>query len=139
MHYVAVASSAFVQARCAGGVATAHQLLNLPYVAFNRKDDLQADFVARACGLPQVVLTQLFVPSTEGQVQAALDGWGVTVVPELKVQPLLADGRLVNVWPSQRLPVALYWHCWNLDSGVLRTLSQALAQTAQGVLSARSG
>jgi DNA-binding FrmR family transcriptional regulator len=49
---------------------TPHSLRQIPFVAFNRKDDLQTVFVARACGLRRVSLSQRFVPSSEGQVRA---------------------------------------------------------------------
>jgi LysR family transcriptional regulator (chromosome initiation inhibitor) len=37
------------------------------FIAFNRKDDLQAEFVAQAFHLRRVSLNQLFVPSSEGR------------------------------------------------------------------------
>lgn len=129
MRYVAVASATYAQAHCPQGL-TARNFRQLPFVAFNRKDDLQAEFVSHALGLPQVSLHQSFVPSSEGQVRAALDGWGATVVPELLVRGLLQQGHLVNIAPAQHLDVALYWHCWNLESQLLDTLSAALTQAA---------
>jgi LysR family transcriptional regulator (chromosome initiation inhibitor) len=104
-------------------------------VAFNRKDDLQADFVGKACGLRRVSLIERFVPSSEGQVRAALAGWGTTVVPELQVRPYLKTRELVNVAPAVTLPVQLYWHCWNLNSAVIDRLTLALSTEAQRVLS----
>jgi LysR family transcriptional regulator (chromosome initiation inhibitor) len=99
-------------------------------VAFNRKDDLQSEFVGRAFGLQRVALSQLYVPSSEGQVRAVLAGWGVSVVPELQVRDQLNSGRLVDVAPGHVLPVDLYWHSWNLDSVVLDALTDALTTAA---------
>src|SRR5438093_5482257 len=101
---------------------TQHNFRDTPFVAFNRKDDMQADFVGKAFGLRRVSLNQLFVPSSEGQVRAVLAGWGVSVVPQLLVGGLLAHGELVDVAPGTRVPVQLYWHCWNLESAVLDQL-----------------
>ncbi len=106
----------------------------MPFVAFNRKDDLQCEFVGRVLKLQQVALRQLYVPSSEGQVRAILDGWGVSVVPELLVREHLRDGRLVDIAPGHALPVELYWHCWNLDSVVLDALSSALTSAATAAL-----
>jgi LysR family transcriptional regulator (chromosome initiation inhibitor) len=50
------------------------------------------------------------------------------------VQPMLDAGELVNVVPQHRLPVALYWHCWNLSSEVLDALSDALRTAAASQL-----
>lgn len=125
MQYVAVASHDYAQVHCPQGL-TAHNFRKIPFVAFNRKDDLQAEFVGRALGLRRVSLNQRFVPSSEGQVRAARAGWGATVVPELQVRTLLASGELVNLAPTTHLPVNLYWHCWNLHSVVIDRLTAAL-------------
>jgi LysR family transcriptional regulator, chromosome initiation inhibitor len=133
MKYVAVAQPAYVQARCPKGL-TPHNFRDLPFVAFNRKDDMQSEFVSKAFGLKRVTLNQLFVPSSEGQVRAVLAGWGVSVVPELLARGLLEQGHLVNVAPTQALPIQLYWHCWNLESDVLDALTGALTRAAQHAL-----
>ena len=134
MNYVAVASTAFARQHCPQGL-TPHNFRQIPFIAFNRKDDLQTEFVGQACGLKRVSLSQRFVPSSEGQVRAALAGWGASVVPELQVRALLAKPRqLVNLAPAFTLPVDLYWHCWNLDSAVLDALTTALTTAAKGAL-----
>ena len=135
MHYVAVASPAFAAAQCPQGL-TPHNFRQIPFIAFNRKDDLQAQFVARALGLRRVSLVQRFVPSSEGQVRAVLAGWGASVVPRLQVQGLLEQGDLVNLAPGTTLPVSLYWHCWNLDSAVIDRMTQALVEGASQALKA---
>jgi LysR family transcriptional regulator (chromosome initiation inhibitor) len=129
MDYVAVAAADFAARHCPKGV-NAHNFHKLPFIAFNRKDHLQQSFVEQAFGLPRVMLKQLFVPSSEGQIRAVRAGWGVSVVPELGVRELLASGELVNVTPRHRQGVALYWHCWNLSSDVLDALSSALRGAA---------
>jgi LysR family transcriptional regulator (chromosome initiation inhibitor) len=133
MRYIAVASSAFAAQRLPQGL-TQHTFRDVPFVAFNRKDDMQADFVGKAFGLKRVSLRQLFVPSSEGQVRAVLAGWGASVVPELLVRGLLAQGELVNLAPKTSVPVQLYWHCWNLDSAVLDQMTAALTRAAQEAL-----
>lgn len=133
MDYVAIASPEFAEANCPKGM-TAHNFHKLPFVAFNRKDHLQHTFVQKAFGLLRVSLRQQFVPSTEGQVRAVLAGWGVSVVPQLCVAHLLEQGRVVNIAPKRRLDVPLFWHCWNLQSDVLTSLSDALRQAASDTL-----
>jgi LysR family transcriptional regulator, chromosome initiation inhibitor len=133
MTYVAVAQAALARERCPKGL-TPHNFRDLPFVAFNRKDDMQSEFVGKAFGLRRVSLSQLFVPSSEGQVRAVLAGWGASVVPELLVRGLLAQGELVNLAPQAALPIQLYWHCWNLQSEVLDQLSAALTGAAAAAL-----
>jgi LysR family transcriptional regulator, chromosome initiation inhibitor len=113
---------------------TAHNFRSLPFIAFNRKDDMQSEFIAKAFGLKRVALRQLFAPSSQAQVRAVREGWGVSVVPELLAQPLIDSGELVNLLPSYFLPVQLYWHCWNLESEVLDGLTKALTDKAAQLL-----
>ena len=129
MHYVGVAQAAYARERLPQGL-TPHNFRDTPFVAFNRKDDMQSEFVGRAFRLKRVSLQQLFVPSSEGQVRAVLAGWGASVVPELLVRGLVAQGRLLDIAPATRVPVQLYWHCWNLESAVLDQLSSALTVAA---------
>jgi LysR family transcriptional regulator (chromosome initiation inhibitor) len=129
MRYVAVAEAGYAAAHCPDGLSP-HNFRNVPFIAFNRKDDLQGEFIAHAFHLKHVALSQLYVPSSEGQVSAVLAGWGVSVLPELQVREHLRSGRLLNVAPGHVLPVDLYWHCWNLDSVVLDALTAALTDAA---------
>ncbi|SFB85605.1 transcriptional regulator, LysR family [Polaromonas sp. OV174] len=136
MEYVAVAAPAFAQARLAGSdraapLLTAHNFRDIPFVSFNRKDDMQSEFVGKAFGLKRVTLNQLFVPSSEGQLRAVLAGWGASVVPRLLAQGLIDQGQLVNLAPACTLPIQLYWHCWNLESEVLDALTAALKRSAE--------
>ncbi len=133
MNYVAVASRAYARQHCPDGL-TRHNFRSMPFIAFNRKDDLQTEFVSKACGLKRVTLSQRFVPSSEGQVRAVLAGWGASAVPELLVSDHLRGGQLVNICPEFLLPVSLYWHCWKLDSAVLDSLTRALTTAALGSL-----
>ena len=134
MEYVAVATAALAQERLGTGVLTAHNFRDIPFVAFNRKDDMQSEFVGKAFGLKRVTLNQLFVPSSEGQVRAVLAGWGASVLPRLLAQGLIDQGLLINLAPACTLPIQLYWHCWNLESEVLDALTAALKQSASSVL-----
>ena len=133
MNYIVVANADYAKQRCPQGL-TPHNFRELPFIAFNRKDDGQTEFVSKAFGLKRVTLSQLFVPSSEGQVRAVLAGWGVSILPELLVRGLLQQGALVNLAPSYALPIQLYWHCWNLESEVLDSLSRALTEAAAAAL-----
>ena len=130
MNYIAVAEPAYTAKHYPDGM-TAYNFRATPFVAFNRKDDMQGEFVNHVFGLKRVALNQVFVPSSEGQVRAALAGWGACVVPELIAREHIAAGRLVNIALKHSLPIQLYWHCWNLESDVLDALTNALHATAQ--------
>ncbi len=113
MRYGAVASPQFVQQHLSQGLNRGH-LSQLPFLVFNRKDDMQQQWVAQAFGVRSPRFRERFVPSSEAYVQAAARGWGVGVVPLLQVQSLLNEGRLVQLLPQCSLPVALFWHQWKL-------------------------
>jgi LysR family transcriptional regulator, chromosome initiation inhibitor len=134
MNYIAVAEAGYARERLPQGL-TAHNFRGVPFIAFNRKDDMQAEFVGKVFRLQRVSLRQLFVPSSEGQVRAVLAGWGASVVPELLTRGLIEQGRLVNVAPKAVVSAQLYWHCWNLESDMLDQLTAALTQAAGEALS----
>ena len=133
MRYVAVARAPYAREHFPEGLGP-HNFRGTPFIAFNRNDDMPSEFVSRAFGLKRVLLNQLFVPSAEGQLRAVLAGWGAGVVPELLARDLLGKGELVNIAPSHSLPIDLYWHCWNLESEVLDTLTARLTLAAHAAL-----
>lgn len=133
MHYVAVAQADYAAQHLPQGL-TPHNFREVPFLSFNRKDDMAAEFVARAFGLKRVALNHIFVPGSEAQMRAVSAGWAVGVIPELLARSALADGSVVNLAPGHSLPVQLYWHCWNLESAVLDALTAALTATAEAAL-----
>jgi len=135
MNYIAVATPETARDKLAGKPLGKHNFRALPFIAFNRKDDLQGEFVSKACGLKGALLDKVFVPSSEGQLRTLRAGWGAAVLPQLLVQADIDAGTLVNICPGFTLPIALYWHCWNLQSDVLDALSKALQASALQQLS----
>ena len=81
-----------------------------------------------------MALQQCFVPSPQGQLRALLADWGASVLPEQLVRPWLESCQLIDLAPETRLPVALYWHCWNLDSPLLDRLTRAVIAAADTAL-----
>lgn len=116
MRYLAVASLDFVARHLKGTPAGLNEasFSQVPFLVFNRKDDMQQQWVQRAFGIANPRLQSRFVPSSEACVRAALMGWGVGVVPELQVRPLLTSGALVVLRPTATVSIALHWHQWRL-------------------------
>ncbi|MBX3621715.1 MAG: LysR family transcriptional regulator ArgP [Rhizobacter sp.] len=119
MRYTAVASPGFIARALPQGLDRSN-FAQVPFLVFNRQDDMQTQWVSRAFGVRQPRLHESFVPSSEAYVRAALMGWGVGVVPELQVRGLMEQGALVPLRPEVGLNVRLYWHQWRLgpDGGV---------------------
>jgi LysR family transcriptional regulator, chromosome initiation inhibitor len=159
MRYIAVASPGFIQNTLPQGL---HQgnFAHVPFIVFNRKDDMQAQWVAQAFGVAEPRLQQRFVPGSEAGANAAAMGWGIGVLPELLAEPLLQQGRLRALKPDVHVDVALHWHQWRLGgeptderprtpaapggvgplhTGVLDRVGQALADGAKRVLRTATG
>lgn len=133
MHYVAVAHPDFAAQHCPYGL-TPHNVRGLPFVACDRRDDLQRQFVANAFGLQLACVRQSYVPGLEGQLRVVGAQWGVSVVPQLYVSAQLSRGELVNIAPGKLLPIELYWHCWSMDSAALDALTDAFTGAAAAAL-----
>ncbi|KQU78205.1 MULTISPECIES: LysR family transcriptional regulator ArgP [unclassified Rhizobacter] len=142
MHYTAVASPGFIAEALPHGLTRAN-FAQVPFLIFNRKDDMQQHWVSKAFGVRQPRLSERYVPSSEAYVRAAAMGWGIGVVPELQARPLLDSGALVALRPDDRLAVRLYWHQWKLGPdgaapsarvGLLDRVGDALLSGARAVL-----
>ena len=113
MRYIAAASPTFVAQVMPEGLNEAN-FAKLPFIVFNRKDDMQAQWVAAAMGVREPRLKERFVPSSEAGARAAVMGWGVAVIPELLARTALDTGALLAIRPEVTIDVALYWHQWKL-------------------------
>ena len=127
--YVAVAAPGFVSRHFTEGLEL-RRLQRLPFVAFNRRDDLSMRFMSNTLGLPQVRLNQVFIPSYQGRLDAVLEGWGVGIFPKKLISAQLEQHLLIDVVPNYAMSVPMYWHCWNFESEVLDKLSYAIRTTA---------
>lgn len=147
MRYIAVASPSFIERELDGsGSKGLHEgnFAQVPFLVFNRKDDMQQQWVSQAFGVRRPSLRERYVPSSEAYVRAVLMGWGVGVVPLIQVQPLLDNGMLVLLRPEVMLEVELFWHQWQLGpdaqesshGGLLDSVGAALAAGAQRTLAA---
>ena len=130
MRYIAVASPAFIAAAMPAGLNEAN-FARLPFIVFNRKDDMQAQWVARAMGVRDPRLQERFVPSSEAGARAAVMGWGVAVIPELLARAHLDSGALVAIRPEATIDVALYWHQWKLGGGIDAPLEAGATTTTR--------
>ncbi|GMA29360.1 ArgP/LysG family DNA-binding transcriptional regulator [Arenivirga flava] len=125
MRYRPMATAAFRRRWFPHGV-TAEAISAAPVVEFDRKDDLQRDFVRSVH--PGARPPQHFVPaSAEFAAAVALGlGWGMVPAMQAEEHPglePLADG----------VDVPLYWQQWALDSPALALVAEALREAARSV------
>ena len=116
MRYVAVASPGFITDRLPQGLHRGN-FAKLPWLVFNRKDDMHAVWVGQAFGVAGARLLERHVPSSEAHARAAVMGWGIGVIPELMAAPWLASGGLLPLHPEVHVDVQLHWHQWKLLAG----------------------
>ncbi len=145
MHYTAVASPGFIERYLPRGLTRA-TFPQVPFLVFNRRDTMQADWVSRAFGVKSPRLRERYVPASDPYVRASQLGWGIGVVPVLQVERELREGTLRMLHPEVTVPVALYWHQWRLDAkgetpssrlALLDRIGDALAAGASKVLAQR--
>jgi LysR family transcriptional regulator (chromosome initiation inhibitor) len=132
MRYVAVASPGYVARHFAQGI-TADGLALAPCLAFNRKDQLQAQWAENACG-QRVEMPQHWLPSSPGFVQACLVdmGWGMCPLDDVRAH--LDDGALVRLLPGSDLLVPLAWQHARLKIPMLDRLTDAVVAAGRRVL-----
>ena len=130
MRYVAAASPALVAKQIQPNFDQ-HTLTTTPFIVFNRKDDMQRQWVAKALSIKRPRLLETFVPSSRAMVEAIALGWGIGVAPERMLAPLIKTGRLIAIKPRTSIDVQLFWHRWMVSSGTLDWIEQALIKGIQ--------
>jgi LysR family transcriptional regulator, chromosome initiation inhibitor len=70
-----------------------------------------------------------FVPTAEGFAAAVRAGLGWGMFPETLAAPELADGSFARI-SDDHLDVPLFWQCWNLDSPMVRRITDAVRSAA---------
>lgn len=125
MRYRPMATAAF-RARWFPRGVTPEAIAVAPVVEFDRKDDLQRDWVRSID--PGARPPQHYVPASSEFVQAVALGLGWGMVPSLQAEAHpglepLADG----------VDVPLFWQQWALDSPALALVAEALRAAARTV------
>ena len=123
--YLAVAAPELIAQQFPEGVSAT--LLNrAPVVEFNEKDDLQKVYLKHYW--PDVTDYPFHrVPSSEAFVEMIVRGYGWGMVPEQQVSDLLSSGKLRELAQGKPVDVPLYWHSWNMNSTVIKTVADCLA------------
>lgn len=131
MHYLAVASPAFILRHFPNGLSQA-DVRSVPAVVYGPDDQLQHRFV-RQLGVDGEFEYHL-CPSSEGFVRMLEAGVGWGMVPALQITDALRSGRLQELLPGWSQPVPLYWHYWRSGGQLLEGLTTELAHRAPALL-----
>ena len=103
-----------------------------PLVDFDRRDDLQRDFL-RAAGIDPERPPRHFVPASNDFATAIKLGLGWGMLPGFQSEAELERGRLVRLGGAP-IDVPLYWQQWNLRSPLLAAIADELAVEARRTL-----
>ncbi|WP_374945836.1 LysR family transcriptional regulator ArgP [Agreia sp.] len=134
MRYRAVCTPRF-QARHRIAPGDAAALARAPRVDFDRRDELQADFVRGTSGRDAAAAqARHFVPTSSDFARAVALGFGWGMLPEQQCESELGAGSLLELAPGEYTEVRLFWQRWNLTSTLLDTVTEAVRRGARASL-----
>jgi len=133
MRYHLVAAPRFVRRWFPKGLIR-EDARRAPLLVFDRKDDLQAEFLERVLGLPPGSYPCHYVPASDPFRRAIELGIGYGMLPDQQLGARLKNGTLVDLAPDQFSDVMLYWHAWQVQSPVMERLKAAVQDAAAHAL-----
>jgi LysR family transcriptional regulator (chromosome initiation inhibitor) len=107
---------------------------NAPAVMFTRNDMLHYKILQKVLGTAVKVNAIHYIPAIDQFTQMISAGYAYGMVPDWQSTTLRADGEVVEVHEQAQDAVNHYWHCWNIDSTPLKTLSSRLVNKARALL-----
>jgi len=105
----------------------------IPVVDFDRKDELQRDFVRAVVGREPSGPRHL-IPTSADFARSIVLGLGWGLLPEQQADAHLRAGALVELAPQHPIDVRLFWQRWNLSSSLLDGLTQVVRDAAAAQL-----
>ncbi|MEJ7635882.1 LysR family transcriptional regulator ArgP [Aeromicrobium sp.] len=128
MRYRPMATPDFVAQWLSGGT-NAMSLARAPVVVFDRKDDLQDEYL-RQLSRRRLDAPRQHVPSSVEFAAAVGLGLGWGMLPDAQSLEDERAGRLVCIDPGRHVDVTLYWQQWTLQTPALAATAQAIREAA---------
>ncbi|EGQ7764152.1 MULTISPECIES: LysR family transcriptional regulator ArgP [Vibrio] len=128
--YVCVASPEFYQRYFFKGVNN-QTLAKAPAVSYDQYDDLHKTFLTEHFNVNPDSVIHHNISSSEAFLKVALAGVAYCLIPRLQITDELDRGVLVDVTPGFLMSHRIYWHHWQLETGVLQEISHAIVGYAQ--------
>ncbi|WP_070971699.1 LysR family transcriptional regulator ArgP [Vibrio sonorensis] len=133
MDYLCVASPEFVERYFPKGVDKS-SLQKAPCLSFDHKDPLHREFLKQEFDLDIGETLNHQIASSEAFVQAALSGVIYCLIPRVQIENELASGLLVDCLPNKKVTHCMYWHHWELESDVMKEITEAILSHARRTL-----
>lgn len=134
MIYRCLASPGYMQRYFPNGPTDA-AFRTAPVAEFSNKDELQNRYLKKFFQVGPSQYPKHRIPSTESFFQMIIQGIACGMIPDQQSATHLANGEVVDIAPGCYLEVPLYWHVWNLNTGLYRKITAALCTTAEQYLS----
>jgi LysR family transcriptional regulator (chromosome initiation inhibitor) len=131
MRYTAVATPGWVARWCPDGVDV-DALGAAPRVDFDRRDDLQSEYLRRL-GADGAEPPRHYVPASNDFATAVKLGLGWGLLPGFQSDAELVRGELVRLG-GPPVDVPLYWQQWNLGSPLLDAIADGITREARSAL-----
>lgn len=128
MRYRAVAAPKFMDRWFRNGI-TNDSLAAAPMVVFDRKDELQDQYLRTVAGA-SLQPPRHYVPVSSDFVAAVRLGFGWAMVPDQQSSELLARGELEVLPAGKPMGVTLYWQQWALRTNTLDRVTAAITTAA---------
>lgn len=129
MRYEAVATPAYVERWGVVGERDVAALTTAPVVDFDRRDDLQREYLIGR-GIDADRPPRHYVPASNDFATAIKLGLGWGLLPAFQSTTELERGDLVRLGGSP-VDVPLYWQQWNLRSPLLDAIADAVIDEAR--------
>ncbi|MEE4253085.1 MAG: LysR family transcriptional regulator ArgP [Desulfuromusa sp.] len=133
MNYRLLASKGFISQWFPNGL-TVSAAENAPAVLFNRKDMLHNKILQHVLGATVKSKAIHYVPANEQFMQMISSGYAYGMAPDWQSNTFRKTGEVVEVDEKAQKSVKHYWHCWNIESLPLNTLSKLLVSEAKNLL-----
>ena len=131
LRYEAVATASFADRWFADG-ADAEALGSAPVVDFDRRDDLQTQWLMRR-GVAAAAPPRHRVPASQDFATAVALGLGWGLLPGFQSAEALRAGELVRLGDDP-IDVPLYWQQWNLTSPLLDEVADEIVDEGRRML-----
>ncbi|MDQ1111423.1 LysR family transcriptional regulator (chromosome initiation inhibitor) [Microbacterium testaceum] len=131
LRYEAVATASYADRWFADGV-DAEALGSAPVVDFDRRDDLQTQWLTRR-GVAAAAPPRHRVPASQDFATAVALGLGWGLLPGFQSAEALRAGELVRLGDDP-IDVPLYWQQWNLTSPLLDEVADEIVDEGRRML-----
>ncbi|MBC17540.1 MAG: transcriptional regulator ArgP [Desulfovibrio sp.] len=110
---------------------TLEAIQKAPMLIFNRRDRMHEEHIRTVLGDLPKDFNGFYLPASEQFAPTVASGRVCGMIPFQQAREYVERGELVNMLPGHVYTVRLHWHCWNLESAVLRSFSEALISGAR--------